>query len=142
MRRLIQHGGKAFRGSNLQQRIVTGALMRHGLTKRVAWPGKIKSAGIRAPSARAKTAVSRGFVSHSPGVSASRPKIQTPGAYATDPGSGERLCEACQERVSLLTISSLASRITKRLTMLSMPRNHGSGFIEEEPNKHLGILAP
>jgi hypothetical protein len=38
MRRLIQHGGKAFRGSYLQQRIVTGALLRHGLTDRVAWP--------------------------------------------------------------------------------------------------------
>jgi len=75
--------------------------MRHDLTKRVAWPGQIKSAEIRAPSARAKTVVSRGFVSHSPGVSASRPKIQTPGAYATDPGSGERLCEACQETCEL-----------------------------------------
>jgi hypothetical protein len=62
MRHLINSGDQALRDSQLQQCVVTSALMRHGLTDRVAWHGQIKSAGIRVPSARAKTAVSRGFV--------------------------------------------------------------------------------
>jgi hypothetical protein len=69
MRHLINSGDQALRDSQLQQCVVTSALMRHGLTDRVAWHGQIKSAGIRVPSARAKTAVSRGFVSHSAVVS-------------------------------------------------------------------------
>jgi len=60
MRHLINSGDQALRDSQLQQCVVTSALMRHGLTDRVAWHGQIKSAGIRVPSARAKNGILRG----------------------------------------------------------------------------------